>query len=206
MNRRMEIKDNTGRYEWELVNGDHRRLTPFATGHLPIFLLEVIFYLLFGCVTRRMNVRHNAGKKFLLIFIAPPKVHETLLGYKRGRKIVGESALSLSHTTLSVKFNQIKMNSKVKNFRIRCLSRCLSLSGVSIQIQNVTLFTRLPIARVFIARWSASSRPSSFSPFDPEMPIQILQAVFVAIKCYVFGLMAQKYSILKRGTSLLASE
>lgn len=28
------------------------------------------------------------------------------------------------------------------------------------------------------------------------MPIQILRVIFVAIKCYVFGLMAQKYSIL----------
>ena len=35
-----------------------------------------------------------------------------------------------------------------------------------------------------------------FSPSDLEMPIQILRLIFVAIKCYVFGLMAQKYSIL----------
>lgn len=34
------------------------------------------------------------------------------------------------------------------------------------------------------------------SPSDLEMPIQILRVIFVAIKCYVFGLMAQKYSIL----------
>lgn len=46
---------------------------------------------------------------------------------------------------------------------------------------------------------------ASSSPFYPEMPIQILRAIFVAIKYYVFGLMAQKYSILKRGTSLLVS-
>lgn len=34
------------------------------------------------------------------------------------------------------------------------------------------------------------------------MPIQILRAIFVAIKYYVFGLMAQKYSIL--GAKVLA--
>lgn len=40
-------------------------------------------------------------------------------------------------------------------------------------------------------------RPSPFfSPSDLEMPIQILRVIFVAIKCYIFGLMAQKYSIL----------
>jgi len=39
------------------------------------------------------------------------------------------------------------------------------------------------------------SAASPFSPSDHEMPIQILRAIFVAIKHYVFGLMAQKYSI-----------
>lgn len=44
-------------------------------------------------------------------------------------------------------------------------------------------------------------RPSfpPFSPSDLEMPIQILWVIFVAIKCYVFGLMVQKYSILHTG-------
>lgn len=36
-----------------------------------------------------------------------------------------------------------------------------------------------------------------YSP--PEIPIQILRAIFVAIKYNVFGLMAQKYSILSAG-------
>lgn len=73
-NRRMEIKDNAGRYERELVNGDHRRLTPFATGHLLIFLLEGIFYLRPDtCDTHERRTLSGTRKKFLLIFIAPQK-------------------------------------------------------------------------------------------------------------------------------------
>lgn len=52
-----------------------------------------------------------------------------------------------------------------------------------------------------IARGEKRLAPSHslFSPADLEMPIQILRVIFVAIKCYVFGLMAQKYSILSMG-------
>lgn len=50
---------------------------------------------------------------------------------------------------------------------------------------------KLLAARV-VAEAQAPSAPIS------EMPIQILRAIFVAIKYYVFGLMAQKYSISGR--------
>jgi len=50
-----------------------------------------------------------------------------------------------------------------------------------------------------IARIPTETASSPFSPSDLEMLIQILRAIFVAIKCYVFGLMAQKYFILCTG-------
>lgn len=81
----------------------------------------------------------------------------------------------------------------------------IEISGVSIKFKRHVY--ACPPIRVSSARRSASSPfdTASFSPSDPKMPIQILRAIFVAIKYYVFGLMAQKYSILKRGTSLLVS-
>lgn len=82
----------------------------------------------------------------------------------------------------------------------------IEISGVSIKFKRY-VFARPLIARISLARRSASSPfdTAPFSPSDPKMPIQILRPIFVAIKYYVFGLMAQKYSILKRGTSLLVS-
>lgn len=55
------------------------------------------------------------------------------------------------------------------------------------------------VLELFLSTERMHLHPSLSSPSprpDLEMPIQILRVIFVAIKCYVFGLMAQKYSIL----------
>jgi len=83
------------------------------------------------------------------------------------------------------------------------------ISGdLSIEFKRDVFQSRILQSLAYSWRGEVHLRPSpsaSFSPFDLEMPIQILRAIFVAIKYDVFGLMAQKYSILKRGTRVFSS-